>query len=290
MRKEKKPKQKWKLWQKITVTFAALVLLAGIGFLLFPTGSNFIGQKKADAMVDAFDHAADTITETVTTDDGAQIDSLAAAKEKGYVDEEGLPVDSVTKSGGSIVYGSRIIYKSDLQRLLHDSLAYNEMLLTGQGTADTIQYNRPVFDLSTYGLSDNVYAYIDIEAIDMRLPVYLGADEYVLSYGAAHMYGTSLPVGEGSYNCAIAGHTNYPGRIFFDNLKKLQIGDTVKLTTYWDTAEYKVIDYKIVTPDNTDDLLIREGRQLLTLITCIWTGHGQDFDRYIVTCERNAEP
>ena len=278
------------MWRKVLTVVAVIILIVGIGFLLFPTVSNYIGKTKANAMADAFDQAADHITETVTAVDGTVIDSLAAAKEKGYVDEDGLPVDSVTKSGGSIVYGTRIIYQKDLDDLLRDSLAYNEMLLTGQGTEDTIQYNRPVFDLSTYGLSDNVYAYIDIEAIDMRLPVYLGADEYVLSYGAAHMYGTSLPVGEGSYNCAIAGHTNYPGRIFFDNLKKLQIGDTVKLTTYWDTSEYKVTDYKIVTPDNTDDLLIQQDRQLLTLITCIWTGHGQDFDRYIVTCERKAEP
>lgn len=272
--------------KKILIAVAVIVLLAGVGFLLFPTVSNFIGQKKAEAVVESFDQTVDHITETVTADDGTAITSLAQAKELGYVDKEGFPVDSVTISGGSIVYGSRIIYKLDLDRLLKDSLAYNEMLLTGQGTEDTIQYNRPVFDLNTYGISDNIYAYIDIDAIDMRLPVYLGADEYVLSYGAAHLYGTSLPVGEGSYNCAIAGHTNYVGRIFFDNLKKLKIGDKVSLTTYWDTSEYEVIDHKTVPSDETDDLLIRDGRQLLTLITCIWSGHGQEFDRYIVTCER----
>ena len=282
-------KKKWKRWQKITVAAACVLLLAGVGFMLFPTVSNFIGQKTADSAVKAFDDAVENITETITAEDGAEISSLKEAKDHGMVDRDGLPVDEVREEGGRIVYGYRILYKSDLDRLFADSLAYNEMLLSGQGTQDTIQYNKPVFDLYDYGIGDDIYAYVTIDAIDMRLPVYLGADESVLCSGAAHLYGTSLPVGEGSYNCAIAGHTNYVGRIFFDNLKKLGIGDTVQVTTYWDTREYEVIDYKIVTPDVTDDLLIQKDRQLLTLITCIWQGRGSEFDRYIVTCERKKQ-
>ena len=246
--------------KKILIIIAAVILLAGVGFLLFPTVSNFIGQKKAESAAEAFDDTVENITETVAAEDGATISSLQEAKEHNMVDEDGFPVESVTQSGGTIVYGRRIVYKWDLDRLLADSLAYNEMLLTGQGTADTIQYNKPVFNLSDYGLDDELYAYIDIDAIGMRLPVYLGADELVLSYGAAHMYGTSLPVGEGSYNCAIAGHTNYVGRIFFDNLKKLEVGDKVQVTTYWGTTEYEVIDHKTVPSDATDDLLIQKDR------------------------------
>ena len=272
--------------KKILIIIAAVILIAGVGFLLFPTVSNFIGQKKAESAVESFDDTAENVAETVDAEDGATISSLKEAKEHNMVDEDGFPVESVTQSGGRIVYGRRIVYKWDLDRLLADSLAYNEMLLTGQGTQDTIQYNKPVFDLYDYGLDDDIYAYVTIDAIDMRLPVYLGADETVLCAGAAHLYGTSLPVGEGSYNCAIAGHTNYVGRIFFDNLKKLEVGDTVQVTTYWDKREYEVIGHKTVPSDATDDLLIQKDRQLLTLITCIWQGRGSEFDRYIVTCER----
>lgn len=276
------------MWKKVLTVIAVIVLLAGLGLLLFPTASNFVGQKQADAVIADFDQKADTVTETVTTEDGEVIASLEEAKEKGYVDDEGYAVTSVTYTGtdGGAQYGDRIVYQKDLDQLLRDSIAYNEKLINGQGMEDTIQYDKPVFDLKEYGIDDGVYAYITIDAIDMRLPVYLGASDIAMSCGAAHLYGTSLPVGDQDYNCAIAGHTSYTGRIFFDNLQKLEVGDKVSIKTYWDTTEYEVIDHKIVAPNENGDLLIRQDRQLLTLITCIYLGHGKDFDRYLVICEK----
>lgn len=262
---------------KILTVAAVIILIVGIGFLLFAPVSNFLGQKKADAVVDTFEKTVDNISETVTTEDGEEITSLEEAIEYGYIDEEGYPVNP---------YGERVVYKLDLDRLLNDSLAYNKMLLTGQGTKDTIQYSRPVFDLKTYGISDSIYCYITIDAIGMRLPVYLGANDTMMSYGAAHLYGTSLPVGEESTNCAVAGHTGYIGRIFFDNIRRLKVGDTVTVTTYWDNTDYKVIGHKTIKPDESDDLLIQDGRQLLTLITCVSDGN-DDFDRYLVICEKS---
>lgn len=276
------------MWRKILTVVAVILLLTGIGFLLFPPVSNFIGQKQADAIVADFDKRVENVSETITTEDGDVIDSLEEAEEHGYVDDEGYPVTSVTYSGeggSNAAYGDRTVFKRDLNDLLNDSLAYNERLLTAQGTKEMIQYEKPVFDLKDYGIDDGVYAYISIDAIDMRLPVYLGSDEIKLSCGAAHLYGTSLPVGDNNTNVAIAGHTSYPGRIFFDDLRKLEIGDTVSLKTYWDTTEYEVIDHKIITPDEVNDLLIQKDRQLLTLITCIYV-RGDDFDRYLVICEK----
>ena len=277
------------MWKKILTVIAVILLLAGIGFLLFPPVSNYVGQKKADAIVADFDKSVENVSETVTTEDGEVISSLEEAEEAGYVDDEGYPVTSVSyrggRNGGKTEYGSRTVFKKDLDRLLKDSLAYNEKLLTGQGTEDTTQYDKPVFDLKEYGIEDNIYAYISIDAINMRLPVYLGADYNILSSGAAHLYGTSLPVGDNSANCAIAGHTDYAGRIFFDNIRKLEKGDTVDVTTFWDTVEYEVIDHKVINPYESNDLLIQKDRQLLTLITCTYVS-GSDFDRYLVICER----
>ena len=109
-----------------------------------------------------------------------------------------------------------------------------------------------------------------------------------MSCGAAHLAGTSLPVDQNNTNAALAGHTDYIGRIFFDNIRKLEIGDTVTIDNYWETIRYRVIDYKVVAPDETSDIYIREGRQLLTLITCIYAGDPENFDRYLVICEKEA--
>ena len=139
--------------------------------------------------------------------------------------------------------------------------------------------------MSDYGLS-NFYCFLSAPSIDLYLPVYLGANDPMMASGAAHLSGTSLPIDQKSTNSAIAGHTGYIGRIFFDNIRRLEIGDTVSIHNYWEDIDYQVIDYKIVAADVTDDIYIQEGRQLLTLITCIYSGYGDDFDRYLVICEK----
>ena len=97
--------------------------------------------------------------------------------------------------------------------------------------------------MRSYGLS-NFYCYLSIPAIDLYLPVYLGANDDMMSCGAAHLSGTSLPIDMKDTNVAIAGHTDYIGRIFFDNIRRLEKGNRVIVHNYWETVEYKVIDKK----------------------------------------------
>ncbi len=263
--------------RKILIVIATVILLVGLGFLLFPPVSNFIGKQQADAAADTFDNNVESVVDTLTSDDGVEVQSASEAKEKGFpTDKKGAVTD---KSG------KPVLFKSDLERLRDDSLAYNKSLLTGQGTSDTVDYERKALTLSDYGITDDIYGYLTAETIDMKLPIYLGATYYIMSFGSAHLYGTSLPVGDDTSNIALAGHTYYVGRIFFDNLKKLNIGDRVTITNYWEDMNFKVIGNKTVTADQVNDLLIQDGRQLLTLITCTPNSAG-DFDRYLVICER----
>lgn len=96
---------------------------------------------------------------------------------------------------------------------------------------------------------------------------------------------SSLPIGGESTNTVIAGHTGYIGRIFFDNIFKLQIGDEVSLTNYWYTMTYKVVEKEIYAPNQSQAVFINDDRDLLTMLTCISDGKGE-FDRYYVICER----
>ena len=125
----------------------------------------------------------------------------------------------------------------------------------------------------------------DAETINMRLPIYLGANSSNMSYGAAHMSATSLPIGGKNTNAVLAGHTGYIGRIFFDNLRNLKIGDRVSITNYWDTLNYKVVETKVNKPSESGDCYLQKDRDLLTMFTCISDGNG-GFDRYYVICER----
>ncbi|WP_407723507.1 class C sortase [Ruminococcus sp. JL13D9] len=223
--------------------------------------------------IDVSDSKSFTATGATQTITNKQPDS-------GEVDSEGYVIDG----DGNRTSDSPVIFEYDLNALHRDSVAYNKGLINHQGTVDTSDYTKAALKMSDYGLS-NFYCYLSIPSIDMYLPVYLGANDDMMSCGAAHLAGTSLPVDMNDTNVALAGHTGYIGRIFFDHIRELDIGDTVTIHNYWETINYKVIDYKVVAPDNPNDIFIKDGRQMLTLITCI-KSKGEGFDRYLVICEK----
>jgi len=85
----------------------------------------------------------------------------------------------------------------------------------------------------------------------------------------------------------LSGHSGYIGRIFFDYIPSLSIGDAITVENYWNTLTYKVIDKQIHKKDESADCYITEGRDLLTLITCVPNGH-DGFDRFYLICERKS--
>ena len=65
----------------------------------------------------------------------------------------------------------------------------------------------------------------------------------------------------------------------------MQIGDTVTVTNLWEQLIYQVAEIKIIYPYEVDQILIQEGRELLTLLTCHPYASGGK-QRYLVICER----
>ena len=242
------------------------------------------GIQRANGAIDEFNTVRRHIVPSDTDDSnkipGVTARSFQEARDKGEVDEEGYVIEDGVRSSDSPV-----VFQYDLDALYRDSLAYNTGLIDRQGTVDTTNYAAPALKMSSYGLS-NIYCYLSADAINLYLPVYLGASDEMMAYGAAHLSGTSLPVDQNSTNVAIAGHTDYIGRVFFDNIRRLEIGDTVSVHNYWEDIDYRVIDHKVVTEDETSDIYIQKDRQLLTLITCIYAGTPNTFDRYLVICEK----
>ncbi len=166
---------------------------------------------------------------------------------------------------------------------------YNENLKKNQHELLTNEqsYQSPALILSSYGITSGVYGYISAPSIGMELPIYLGGNDDNMALGAAHMTYTSLPIGGKSTNCVLSGHSGYIGRIFFDYIPSLNIGDEITVENYWDTLTYKVVDKQIHKKDESADCYITEGRDLLTLITCVSNGHG-GFDRFYLICERKS--
>ena len=267
--------------KKLLIVIAVILLLAGLGFLLFPPISNGIGKMQNDKLSRQFDNKREHIVEQLEDDEGHQADNSDDAQRLELTDSEGYQIDT----SGKRLYDFPFVFRKDLDRLRKDSEAYNKGLIGHQSSAKNLHYEYSVFDLRDYGVYDGMYACLTIPKIDLRLPVYLGADNSIMQYGIGHLYGTSLPLDEKDTNCALAGHTDYIGRIFFDNIRNLSEGDEVIVRNYWEDIVYHVVDRKVVKEDQANDLLIQKDRQLLTLITCIKNDDG-GFDRFLVICEK----
>lgn len=66
---------------------------------------------------------------------------------------------------------------------------------------------------------------------------------------------------------------------------ELQPGDEVIITNLWGEMTYTVTDTQIIAPNEVDQILIREGRDMITLLTCHPYASGGK-QRYLVYCER----
>ena len=136
---------------------------------------------------------------------------------------------------------------------------------------------------------NGVMGYIEIPSIGVSLPVYHGTDEAVLQIAIGHLEWTSLPVGGESTHSVVSGHTGLPSAKLFTNLNQLTAGDTFLFRILDETLTYEVDQIKIVLPHETDDLLIQDGKDLCTLVTC--TPYGVNSHRMLVRGHRveNAE-
>lgn len=130
---------------------------------------------------------------------------------------------------------------------------------------------------------DGAIGYIEIPSIDVKLPLYVGATTDNMASGAAILSNTSMPIGGENTNCVIAGHRGYYGGKFFKDIEEISVGDSVFVTNPWETLEYIVEGFDIIEPSDADAVKIRDGKELVTLLTCHpYASNGRY--RYLVYC------
>ena len=153
---------------------------------------------------------------------------------------------------------------------------------------DETAYEVPSFILADYGLDSEIFGVISIPSLDIEMPIYLGASYQHMADGAAHLTQTSLPIGGENTNCVIAGHRGWHGASYFLTITDLKLGDEVFVTNLWETLRYRVVEIQIIDPKDISAILIQDGRELLTLLTCYRVASGEKL-RYLVICERTFE-
>ena len=169
--------------------------------------------------------------------------------------------------------------------LLADLQAYNRRIYNEKqaGLVDLEACETPAADLTTYGIEDEIIGALEIPAMELTMPVYLGASDTHLAAGAAVLGNTSAPIGGTNTNCVIAGHRGWRGADYFRHIDRLQVGDTVTLTNLWKTLTYTVADIQIIQPHEVEKIKIQSNRDLLTLLTCHPYASGGR-QRYVVYC------
>lgn len=164
-------------------------------------------------------------------------------------------------------------------------LAYNERIYQEgqQSFSDVSSYEQIPPDLSDE--VNRKFGYITIPKMDVELPLFIGADDENLSKGAAILGQTSIPIGGANTNSVISAHRGYMGIPFFRDIEKLDLGDKVKIRNPWETLVYEVSGIDIIDPNDRDAVLIEDGKDMITLITCHpYRSHGKQ--RYVVYCTR----
>ena len=247
--------------QAMLLLFCVILLLSGLGLLLYPSVNAWLEEGRIHQNVEDFraavDWAAVDIAQRPTSPDTSITE----------------PTEGVT------------IPYSELFEAMEE---YNTSIYrNGQAElCDPWAYQAPVFDLAEFGIEDGVVGILSIPKMDLELPIYLGATSEHLSSGAAQLSQTSMPIGGTNTNCVLAGHRGWYGALFFRHIELLEIGDEVSITNLRETLTYQVVEIKVIEPNDIDQILIQPGRDLVTLLTCHPYGSGGRY-RYVVYCERN---
>ena len=110
--------------------------------------------------------------------------------------------------------------------------------------------------------------HIIIPSINVDLPVRAGSSPQVLEDGAGHLEGTSLPVGGKSTHAVITAHRGLPKAVMFRYLDKMKNGDIFYFKNFHETLAYEVDQILTVEPSNFEPVLVVEGEDYMTLLTC----------------------
>ena len=251
-----------KLWRKIVILIMLLIFAAGLGIMLYPSLQGAI----TDHRIVQEAHEFLEMLETIPTKPEAETTEPTEPTE---------PTET-----------EPVLYPE----LLNAMQSYNQQIWEEKqaGLCDPWSYEQPSFTLGDYGLEDEVFGVITIPRLQLEMPIYLGATYKHMADGAAHLSQTSLPIGGENTNCVIAGHRGWGGASYFRYITELEAGDEVIITNLWGELRYTVTETKIIDPNDVEEILIQQDRELLTLLTCHPYASGGKY-RYVVYCERNQE-
>ena len=121
------------------------------------------------------------------------------------------------------------------------------------------------FNLSYFGFDDEeMIGFITMPGPDIKLPIFMGASRDNLRRGAAHVTGSSLPIGGPGTNAVLGvhlGHTNLQNRV-----DEIDIGSEIRVTNFYETITYTIINVQRSDSMPVDMMNIQSDQDTLTIL------------------------
>ena len=189
-----------------------------------------------------------------------------------------------TKAVANFQSQMAVVDNSEYEAMWQAALDYNEKLLRRSNPYALPDEMESEYYTTMNVTGNGIMGYVEIPSIKITLPMYHGTSETVLATSIGHLDWTSLPTGGPSTHCVLSGHRGLPSARLFTDLDKLAVGDIFIIHAMDETLTYEVDQIKIVEPHESEDLVIQEGKDLVTLVTC--TPYGVNSHRLLVRGHR----
>lgn len=164
---------------------------------------------------------------------------------------------------------------------------YNRALWDKAGRLSATEEEKAYASTLLNPLGNGMMGFIDIDKINVHLPIYQNTEEKSLQSGCGWWIGTSLPTGQPGTHCVITAHSGLIKAKMFTDLDKLELGDTFVLSILNRTMTYEVDQILVTEPDDYSPLAIAPGEDYVTLYTC--TPYGVNTHRLLVRGHRTED-
>ena len=173
--------------------------------------------------------------------------------------------------------------EAEYDAMLQEARVYNQMR-TASGGYVLNDAEKTIYEKTLDITGTGIMGYIEIDSIDVSLPIYHGTEDSVLQIAVGHLDWSSLPVGGAGTHCVMSGHRGLPSAKLFTHLDELVEGDTFVVRVLDEVLTYEVDQILIVEPEDVSALTIEPENDLCTLVTC--TPYGINSHRLLVRGHR----
>lgn len=230
--------------KKYSNIIIAAIFIIGLSLLLYPTIANKWNTYRQSQLISNYD------------------DTVSQMEKDGEID-----------------------YKAEWKKAQDYNNALVPMILPDSfAVADAKEERDTAYESCLNITGDGIMGTVEIPKIDVKLPIYHYTTEEVLKNAAGHLEGSSLPIGGESTHSVISAHRGLPSAILFTDLDKMKKGDHFMIHVLDDVLCYEVDKISVVKPEDTSNLNVVEGEDLMTLLTC--TPYGVNTERLLVRGHR----